>query len=66
MYFQEIWDSCAQTKTSEISEMHFQEFWDSCAQNNTSEISTHPLSEILGLGLAEGNVGNLKEYIFYK
>ena len=60
MHLQEIWDSCAQNKTSEIStKIHFQEFWDSSAQNNV-------LSGIPGLLCAEQNVGNLKNCTFKK
>ena len=40
LHFQEVWDSCAQNKTSEISKKYFLETWDSCAQNKTSEIPT--------------------------
>ena len=64
MHFQELWDSCAQNKTSEISKMHVQEFRDSCAQNKTSEISKIALLGILGLLCAEQDVGNLKNCTF--
>ena len=40
--------------------INFQKSWDAGSQNKTSAISTHALSEILGLGFAEQNVGYLK------
>ena len=105
MDFQELWDSCAQNTTSEISksalsrimelmcaeqdvgnlkkctfrksrtpvrrtkrrksqQMYFQNIWDSRSQSKPSEISNNALSEILGLWLAERQVGNLNKYTF--
>ena len=56
LHFHELWGSCAQNKTSEISKMDIGDFWDSCAQNKGSEISK---SGIMGLLCADQNVGNL-------
>ena len=63
MNVQQLWDSCAQNKTSEIyKKLNFQKLWDSCAQNKTSGIQTKTTrSEFVGLPCAEQNVEYLKK-----
>ena len=55
-HFQEIWDSCAQKNTSEISKT-------ALFAEQTSEISKNALSGIMGLLCAEQDVGNLKNVL---
>ena len=60
MDFHELWDSCAQNKTSEFSNNGLLGIMGLlCAEQNVGNIK-HALSCFFGLRLAEQNVGNLK------
>ena len=64
MHFQELWDSCAQNKTSTISKNTLSEIVGLRFPVQTSEISKSALSKNMGLRFAEQNVGNLKTCTF--
>ena len=63
-YFQELWDSCAQHKTSEISKNPLPGILGLlCAEQNVRNLK-NALPGILGLLGAEQNVRNLKKMRF--